>query len=217
MSTAAIELPLFPLNVVLFPGTVLQLHVFEPRYRQMIVDCQTEEKPFGVVLVKMGSELMREEVYEVGTLAEIHNLQPLDDGCYDLIAVGMRRFRIVSQHRDMPYLSGLVEPYEDEQEPEDCLQSLVRQGRSFFETYLNLLLEAPVGNDIHAHLPNSPEGLSHFIAYFLEVEDTKKQEYLEMTSTRQRLLEEVAVLRREIPFMRQLLLKKPDDDRTMLN
>src|ERR1700753_69301 len=119
MSTAAIELPLFPLNVVLFPGTVLPLHVFEPRYRQMIVDCQADDKPFGVVLVKIGSELMREEIYEVGTLAEIHNLQPLDDGCYDLIAVGMRRFRIVSQHRDMPYLSGMVEPYEDEQEPED--------------------------------------------------------------------------------------------------
>lgn len=219
MFAAAIELPLFPLNVVLFPGTVLPLHIFEPRYRQMIVDCQIADKPFGVVLMKTGSKVMREEVCKIGTLAAIHNLQPLDDGCYDLMAVGIRRFRIVRQHYDMPYLSALVEPYEDEdeQESEDCLDRLVQQGRGFFETYLNLLLEAPVGNEIHAHLPKLPEDLSHFIAYFLEIEDSKKQQYLELTSTRQRLLDEITVLRREIPFMRQLLLKRPDDDLTMLN
>jgi Lon protease-like protein len=217
MSTAAIELPLFPLNVVLFPGTVLPLHIFEPRYCQMIVDCQIEDKPFGVVLVKTGSEFMREEVYTIGTLAEIHNLKLLDDGCYDLIAVGIRRFRIVSQHHDMPYLSALVEPFEDEKNPEGHVDSLVPQGRSLFETYLNLLLDTPVSNEIHAQLPVVAEDLSHFIAYFLEIEDVKKQHYLELTSTQQRLIEEIAVLRREIPFMRQLLSKQPNDDLTMLN
>lgn len=217
MSAAEIELPLFPLNVVLFPGTVLPLHIFEPRYCEMIVDCQKDHKPFGVVLVKAGSEFMREDTYEVGTLAEVHNLHELEDGGYDVMAVGIRRFRIVSQHRDKPYLSGLVEPYEDEPASEDALVGTMKQVRSLFETYLNMLLEAPEESDIYANLPLVPEDLSYFIAYFLEIEDTKKQHYLELTSTQQRLIEEVAMLRREVPFMRHMLFKKPDDDLTMLN
>ncbi|GCE25362.1 ATP-dependent protease [Dictyobacter alpinus] len=217
MSAAAIELPLFPLNVVLFPGTVLPLHIFEPRYRQMVLDCQQEDKPFGVVLVKGGSKFMHEEAYEVGTLAEIHNLRELEDGGYDLMAVGIRRFHIISQHREKAYLSGLVEPYEDEHEPEEQLVGSVQQVRHLFETYLNMLLNSPDESDIHANLPEAPEDLSHFIAYFLEIEDSKKQHYLELTSTHQRLAEEITILRREVPFMRQLLSKKPNDDLTMLN
>ncbi len=217
MSTSAIELPLFPLNVVLFPGTVLPLHIFEPRYREMINDCQREEKPFGIVLVKAGSQLLKEEPYTVGTLAEMHNLQLLDDGCYNLMAVGIQRFRIVNQHREKAYLSGLVEPFEDQVEAEADLTSYVQQVRQLFETYLGMLLEAADGGELHANLPTAPEELSHFIAYFLEIEDNKKQQFLELTSTRQRLQGEIAILRREIPFMRQLLFKKLDDDKTMLN
>jgi hypothetical protein len=60
MSASAIELPLFPLNVVLFPGVVLPLHIFEPRYRQMIIDCQAEERSFGIVLVQPDSSPLEE-------------------------------------------------------------------------------------------------------------------------------------------------------------
>jgi Lon protease-like protein len=217
MSTSAIELPLFPLNVVLFPGTVLPLHIFEPRYREMIKDCQQEDKPFGVVLVKASSELMQEEPYSIGTAAEIHNLQSLEDGGYDLMAVGIKRFRIVSKHTDKAYLSGFVEPFDDQLEPEADLVSPVLKVRQLFETYLNMLLEAADENEIHANLPESPEELSHFIAYFLEIEDSKKQQFLELTSTQERLQGEITILRREIPFMRQLLFKTLDDDQTMLN
>ncbi|GCF07821.1 LON peptidase substrate-binding domain-containing protein [Dictyobacter arantiisoli] len=217
MSTAAIELPLFPLNVVLFPGTVLPLHIFELRYRQMVIDCQREDKPFGIVLAKAGSTFMHEETHEIGTLAEIHSLHKLEDGGYDLMAVGLRRFRIVSQHHDKPYLSGWVEPFEDVAERDEALDHLVRHARNLFITYLNMLLEAPDENYLYAKLPESPENLSHFIAYFLEIEDIKKQRYLELHSTQQRFVEEIAVLRREIPLMRYLLFKKPGDDVTMLN
>ena len=66
-----LEIPLFPLNVVLFPGAELPLHIFEPRYRQMINECYKQEKPFGVVLVQPESELFQEEPHIVGTMAEI--------------------------------------------------------------------------------------------------------------------------------------------------
>ena len=61
MAARASELPLFPLNVVLFPGVVLPLHIFEPRYRQMIADCQEQTTPFGIVLARPESQPLLEE------------------------------------------------------------------------------------------------------------------------------------------------------------
>ncbi|HTI14270.1 MAG TPA: LON peptidase substrate-binding domain-containing protein [Dictyobacter sp.] len=218
MSKSAIELPLFPLSVVLFPGTVLPLHIFEPRYRQMIEHCMEEQKSFGVVQAKAGSQFMLEEPHPVGTIAEVHDFQKLDDGCYNLIAVGIRRFRILSQHREKPYLSGFVEPYDDALEPEDVLREQMQQARVLFETYLNMLLDTSEDErTAHMSFPDVPEELSYFIAYFLEIENAKKQQFLELVSTQERLKQEIDILRREVPFIRQILYKKPDDRLAKLN
>ena len=204
MSTDTLELPLFPLNVVLFPGAALPLHIFEPRYRQMIKDCQRTEQPFGIVLAKTNSVYLHEEPYAIGTIAEICNLNRLADGSYDLIALGARRFHILSQHNELPYLSAVVEYYDDEPAPADTLTPLADQVRHLFDTYLNMLLDALDEKDVVAHLPSSPENLSHFIGHFLEIDDAEKQKYLELTSTQQRLQSEMTILRREIPFLRQI-------------
>src|SRR5687767_630479 len=105
MAATTIEMPLFPLGLVLFPGTVHPLHIFEPRYRQMIDDCMREEKSFGIVLAREESRHLDEVPYEVGTMVEIHNLKHLDEGGYDLMAVGSTRFRVLDYHHDKPYLS----------------------------------------------------------------------------------------------------------------
>ena len=199
MSAAAIELPLFPLNLVLFPGTVSPLHIFEMRYRQMIVDCQRDEKPFGIVLARPESEHLNERPYSVGTMVEIRNLDRLEDGRYTLMAVGTKRFRIVSERRDKPYLSGLVELYEDDAEPERAWLPAMQQARDLFGEYLGMLLEASDDKNVEAHLPEEAEELSYFIAYFLDIQEERKQQFLELTSTRQRLQEEVAILRRANP------------------
>jgi Lon protease-like protein len=219
MSAAAIELPLFPLNAVLFPGVVLPLHVFEPRYRQMIADCQQQEQPFGVVLARPDSVHLQEEPYAVGTMAEIRDLNRLEDGRYILMALGLRRFRILSQHRRKPYLSGIVELYKDAPDPLEDLDLYLKQAHSLFGTYLEMLLKAAneEDKDMRSHLPISAEELSYFIAYFLDIQDEQKQHFLELTSTLQRLQEEVAILRREVPFMRQILEKPQDRKRSMLN
>ncbi len=219
MSAKAIELPLFPLNLVLFPGMVLPLHIFEPRYRQMIADCQEQERPFGIVLVKPDSQPLQEEPYPVGTMAEIRDLNRLEDGRFLLMAVGLQRFRILSQHRQKPYLSGIVETFEDMAEPADALMASAKQAQSLFSTYLEMLLKAAneTEHNISSYLPNPPEALSHFIAYFLDIQDEQKQHWLELTSTTQRLQEEITILRREVPFMRQMLSQPKDDDRSMLN
>ena len=217
MSAAAIELPLFPLNLVLFPGTVSPLHIFEMRYRQMIVDCQRDEKPFGIVLARPESEHLNEKPYSVGTMVEIRNLDRLEDGRYTLMAVGTKRFRIVSERRDKPYLSGLVELYEDDAEPERAWLPAMQQAGDLFGEYLGMLLEASDDKNVEAHLPEEAEELSYFIAYFLDIQEERKQQFLELTSTRQRLQEEVAILRREVPFMRQILSKSLSEDLTRLN
>ncbi len=218
MTSNVIELPLFPLTV-LFPGTVLPLHIFEPRYRQMIAACERENKPLGIVLPKPESTFMREVPHTIGTMAEIHNLERLEDGRYTLNAVGIKRFRILNENRDNVYISATVEPYEEDVVTEELdLASATQQARKLFEEYLAMLLEEVNEPDVQANLPDESEDLSYFIASFLmNIEDAQKQQFLEMTSTYQRLHEEITILRREVPFMRQILSKKISDDRTMLN
>ncbi len=218
MSAPRIEIPLFPLNVVLFPGTVLPLHIFEPRYRQMIAECSQEDTPFGVVLVQPGSIPMREVPYTIGTMAEIRDLHRLEDGRFTLMALGTQRFRILDQHRQKPYLSGIVEMYDDIEEAPDVVNASAQQAHALFYNYLELLLEATDQPELQAALPEMPKDLSYFIAYFLDIVDEQKQQFLEMTSTHLRLQEEIAILRREVPFVRQMLLQKSaEDDHSILN
>ena len=218
----AIELPLFPLNIVLFPGENLPLHIFEPRYRLMINECYEEERPFGIVLIRPESKHLQEEPYSIGTMAEIVALDRLEDGRMNLIARGLQRFRILSQHRQKPYLSGLVEVYEDVAGQDQTLTTYADQARELFNSYLQILLEVVGKKEIEFNLPTAPEELSHFIAYFLDVQNERKQQFLELTSTTQRLEEEIDILRYELPIMRQMLsvssrFRPNEPDRSMLN
>jgi len=201
----AIELPLFPLNVVLFPGADLPLHIFEPRYRQMITECYEQDRPFGVVLMRPGSPPMLEEPYPVGTMADILALSRMDDGRLNLIARGDQRFQILEQHRKKPYLTGIVEIYFDLPEPEQVLREQADKARELFNTYLEILLEVVGKSETQFNLPEEPEELSHFIAYFLDIEDEEKQQLLEMNLTTERLESVIETLRREVPFVRQML------------
>jgi Lon protease-like protein len=110
-ATMWMDLPLFPLNTVLFPGMVLPLHIFEDRYRLMIDRCLKEERPFGVVLIREGKETESSVVpHVVGTTALIARASRLDDGCINVITIGSERFRLRALRYDQPYLSGEAEP-----------------------------------------------------------------------------------------------------------
>jgi Lon protease-like protein len=191
----------------MFPGTELPLHIFEPRYRTMINECYEQGLPFGIVLVRPESEPLHEEPYPVGTMAEIEALDRMADGRMNLIARGLQRFRILSQHREKPYLSGIVELYSDAEEGEPELNQPLHQASTLFRSYLQSLLEVAGRGELEFTLPDDAEELSHFIAHLIDIQDEQKQHMLEMTSTRQRLEEEITILRREVPFMRQVLNK----------
>ena len=105
------EIPLFPLNTVLFPGTPIHLHIFEERYKQMINACLREKRPFGVVLIRNGMEAMGPlaEPFHIGCTAEIAQVQRLEDEQMNLVAVGLERIRILSfDSLTQPYLVGKV-------------------------------------------------------------------------------------------------------------
>jgi Lon protease-like protein len=106
-----LEIPLFPLHTVLFPGTPLNLHIFEERYKKMVAYCTSSGSPFGVVLIRSGSEASGPlaEPFQIGCTAEVTHLQPLSQGRSNLIVMGQERFRIVSVTEDHPYLVGKIE------------------------------------------------------------------------------------------------------------
>jgi len=110
-------------------------------------------------------------------MAEIVALDRLGDGRMNLIVRGLQRFRILSQHRQKPYLSGLVEVYEDIAGQQQTLTTYADQARELFNSYLQILLEVVGKQDIEFNLPTAPEELSHFIAYFLDVQNERKQQF----------------------------------------
>src|SRR5260370_40316976 len=148
---------------------------------------------------------MWEERFPVGTTADIEELYELADGRYELVGMGVHLFRILSQHREKPYLAGLVERYEDVPEPEQQLTIAARQAQDLFNTFLKMLFQAAGKKASPVSIPALPEEISYFIAYLMDMELEQKQQLLSSTSTLQRLQEEITVLRREVPFMRQTL------------
>lgn len=108
------ELAMFPLGSVLLPGGALPLHVFEPRYRQMMRTCLDGDREFGVVLIERGSEVGGGDVRTgVGTVARIVEAREAADGRWAVLAVGVRRIRVVRWLPDDPYPRAEVEGWDD--------------------------------------------------------------------------------------------------------
>jgi uncharacterized protein len=110
-----VQIPLFPLNTVLFPGGPLPLRIFEPRYLAMVSDCVQNDSPFGVLLIRDGNETGPATTHEIGTLARIIDWYQGSDGLLGVTAVGEQRFRVVSSLREASGLNiGTVEILPDE-------------------------------------------------------------------------------------------------------
>jgi Lon protease-like protein len=204
-----VEIPLFPLSVVLFPHMPLPLHIFEERYRQMMRDCEQEGTSFGVVAIREGVDAMGPATpHPVGTLAQLRKVERLEDGRYNLLVVGASRFRILDVSTRRPYLVGEVEYLQDSDEGEQVSAQLARQVGAAFRGYANTLrqLAGQERNDID--LPDDPELLSYLVAATLQVEIARKQELLEMDAARERLRGCLALLRREAVLLDQMLARR---------
>jgi hypothetical protein len=166
------QIPLFPLHSVLSPGLALPLHVFEERYRLMVRHCLDTSTPFGVVLIREGSEIAPRNggpqelaIASVGTFAEIREASRYQDGRWDLLAVGAGRFVIDTvRSEDEPYLVAEVEPLDDEPGDETAAEALAERVARRFVDYLRLLQprdgegSKPIDVQVEVEVPDSPEG-----------------------------------------------------------
>ncbi len=193
------DLPLFPLHVVLFPEMPLPLHIFEPRYREMILRCRKEKSPFGVLLIHDGAETGKQALaHRVGTTARITQYEELPDGRMNIVVFGETRFQITRTLHDRPYLCAQVQPFGDEIRDPGQLRETVTSASRLFKTYLQSLL-AMTGRSLSGlQLPREPENLAYAIASVLQVPLPEKQSLLEMTVTEERLAREMEILRGEI-------------------
>ena len=193
------DLPLFPLHVVLFPDMPLPLHIFEPRYREMILRCREEKSQFGITLIQNGAEIGAEAVpRQIGTLARIAQYEEMPDGRMNILVFGESRFRITRTFHDKPYLSASVELISEEPSGSEALETAFASVASLFRTYLQALF-AMTGRTLSTlQLPQEPEYLSYAVASVLQVPPLEKQALLELTDTERRLQREAEILQMEI-------------------
>lgn len=181
-----ILLPLFPLNLVLFPGMPLPLHIFEERYKAMIGECRDTDKPFGVVLIKEGLEVGEPaDPYMTGTAARIIQVEQLDDGRMNILTQGERRFQVMEITQKVPYLVGLVR-YLDEERGDTPVQMLAEMVEGF-SRYLRNIEALSGGWTAGAQLPQDPVLLSYAVAGSLDVPTAVRQQILESATAAHRL------------------------------
>jgi Lon protease-like protein len=193
------ELPLFPLHTVLFPGRPLPLHVFEQRYRDLLRDCLAGDRRFGVVAIRSGAEVGADvDLFDVGTIAEIERVETLEDGRANIVTRGMQRFRIDELLPTSTYLLARAEPLE-EQPAGPVEAEYARALRELLIPYLTAL-GAPA--QMLDRIPTDPEALVWLAASTLHIELPELQQLLELDHCRTRLTQTLRVLRREAGIIR---------------
>ncbi|HET6796648.1 MAG TPA: LON peptidase substrate-binding domain-containing protein [Gemmatimonadales bacterium] len=181
----SVRLPIFPLSVVLFPGTPLPLHIFEPRYKRMLADCLLGDRRFGLMPASSDREIPRPGA--LGCIAEVRVNQELPDGRSNIVVVGGSRF-ILSRLLDesQPYLVALVQTFDDEPgtdpSPEDA-----EKLRQLFRRYAGQINELQDQMPQEASLPEEMAALSFFIAGSIDCDLGVKQRLLAERSTARRI------------------------------
>jgi Lon protease-like protein len=187
-------LPLFPLEIVLFPGTPVALHIFEPRYKEMIGECLADDRQFGMVRVKESA------LAAVGCAASIVNvIKKYDDGRLDIAAEGTRRFEISQVNQERSFLQGEITYLEDE-------PSL--PGKSSVDTVVRLheQLFSVLGQTVEVE--RDAPSLSYHLAHELPVDLDFKQALLEMKSEAERIETLTEYYRATIPKIERTLVAR---------
>ena len=186
------RLPLFPLDVVLFPGALLPLHIFEPRYQQLLADCTAGDRRFGIV--PAGGE-GKPPTGVIGTIAEVRAAQAIGDGRSNIVVSGERRFMLRRYEDDpAPYYVGIGDPFDDDSDDMDEANQhtvSLRQLADRCAAALGTLSAAPTTSAWAADAAT----LTFQIASMLDTDLEFKQRFLGMRSAMHR----VAVLLSLLP------------------
>ena len=202
------ELPLFPLQTVLYPGLPIPLHVFEDRYRRMFKRVLDGERRFGVVAIVKGREVEAGATYHpVGCVAEVAEVDRHADGRLDVVARGRSRFRIDGVTQAAPYIVAEVSTL-PEAAGEAAEQRSVKAGRLFTRYVATLLRMA--GEQVESiDIPDDPVAASYLVAAGLQVDLADKQRLLTLPSAAERLAAEATLLRRELVLLEHLRVAGP--------
>ncbi len=183
-------LPLFPLDVVLFPGSPLPLHIFEPRYKEMIAECRAQHRTFGVV------RAVEQGLAEVGCTAEIITVvKEYPDGRLDLVTEGRKRFELLRVNQEQSFLQAEVLMIDDEPgtpPPADTSRAI--------QLHSELLAIAGAKQDLSAA---DPSLLSFYLASSLPLDLDFKQKLLSLRSEPERLSLLIRYLETIIPNLRR--------------
>jgi hypothetical protein len=210
------RLPLFPLGTVLFPGMLLPLHIFEERYRTLIRDLLAGPEPrrFGVIAIKKGSETGVDGVsalYEVGCTATLRETHEHDDGRFDIVTVGTRRFRLTGVDDSRPYLQGDVDLMDEDTGDEAAAGLAVRAAQDAFRTYVGALADRGLAQLSVPDVPDEPGLLSYLIAASMIIDLPDRQALLAEPDALSRLTAERSLLSRETTMLRTLTSRPAPD------
>jgi Lon protease-like protein len=193
---ATVEIPLFPLRTVLFPGMPLPLQIFEERYKTMTRELLADGGRFGVLLIREGNEVGGGAVpHTTGTTAFIEESRELPNGRFVLTSRGAERFRLVRMLPPRPYPFGEVEFIDDANwEPGPKLESALETVRTTFPAYFRLALCLTDQWARGMKLPAKPHDLVNFLAPWIQVEEAVKQRLLEIEPAPERVAHLAEVL-----------------------
>ena len=190
-----VEIPLFPLNLVLFPGMPLPLHIFEERYKAMIGDCMRYNAPFGVSLIRAGQEVgAPADPQPIGTTTRVLRSQMLEQGRLNIMTKGERRFEIVEVTQQEPHVAAQVRLL-DEPVGEGFTGVSPELSEEFTRLMRNLI-SLSGGYTSQVEIPEDPVELSYMIAANLDAPIPVRQELLEAPTAADRLTRLVPLLRR---------------------
>ena len=201
------RLPLFPLNLVLFPGMDLPLHIFEERYKDMIGQCMDQDAPFGVVLIKEGLEVgAPADPERIGTSTRILRSEILDQGRLNIMTKGQQRFEIEEIVQRVPHLIGRVRLLPDV-EGEGCAE-LVSQINEEYVALVRNLTALTGGYTSRVDVPEDPIQLSYAIAANLELETHLRQSLLVTETAATRLSDRIPLLKQGNEELRERIVKQ---------
>lgn len=184
------RLPLFPLPLVLFPGAHLPLHIFEPRYRQMLTDCLAGERVFGVLYRPEGVRERDIPRGHVGCVARIERTETLPNGRANVLLAGGDRFALERfEETDQPYHMATVVRYEDAEEPEHTLAASAARVRALFDRVGRAARTLADDSDALPPIPEDPGLLAFAIAAVIDMDVRARQRLLTSRSPGGRLQE----------------------------
>jgi Lon protease-like protein len=203
------QVPLFPLNTVIFPGVVTPLHIFEDRYRALVRELAGIEsvfdRVFGILAIREGYEVGdhgMQSAHRIGTLVQLTEVEAYDDGRFDIEVIGRQRLQVTETDSSGEFLRGEVELIPDTDEPE--AEEEAELARSTFEVYRDQLSELRGGPVLSGDLPSDPAYLSYALASTCLLTLPQRQALLEADSAQLRLGMLRRTLHEEMRAMRAL-------------